>query len=375
MEQIVRNLTTTSTTSDKLSEMTTSTMSNSNETSYQYVISVSQVSFLIVMTTLIITLNITVLLVHRFTPALRMPMSVFLKSLAYADLWVGVNCGLNIGVTFSGGWPYGLAACKVIGYLLLVVILVSIMSLTCISLERYTAIKWPIQYRSRISYRRSSICVIVLWLSSGVIFMPAFFDWGMDVDVAGSCVLFWRYNITFGFFLISLLIIPNLLISMVCYITILHTLVARQRWIATTRSTRSSNQQSDADQRRQEKLLARVGMGVLSAFYITWLPYVACSFLRFLDLVDIPSGLYNGTLYLGISNSFLNCIIYSISHKAFREGFKQMVKTFCNTLCCKRRTERAITSQRRNSPCTIRCSPSSGTNTSIQLTKTKALDI
>ena len=96
--------------------------------------------------------------------------------------------------------------------------------------------------------------------------------------------------------------------------------------------------------------------------------------LRFLDLVDIPSGLYNGTLYLGISNSFLNCIIYSISHKAFREGFRQLAKKFCDAVCCRKRTQHVSSAQWRHSPCTIRCAPSSSTNTSIQLNKTKSSD-
>ncbi|XP_041458668.1 G-protein coupled receptor 52-like [Lytechinus variegatus] len=308
---------------------------NGSQPGYQYVISTSQVSFLVVMAIVIIACNLTVLLVHHLTPALHVPISVFIKSLAYADLWVGVNCALNIGVTFARGWPYGLLTCKLIGYLLLVVVLVSITTLTCIGIERYTAIQNPINYRSFVTYKRARICVILIWVLCGLVFLPAFFNWGMDVDIHGSCPLFWRYNISFGFFLISILIIPNLLISIICYIRIIHTLVARQRWLQTTGSTFNGPQQQNACQKQHEKLMAKIGLAIMSAFYITWLPYVASSFIRYLDLANIPQDLYNGTLYLGISNSFLNCVIYSISHQAFRDGFKNLVKR----CCCSKQTK------------------------------------
>lgn len=343
------------------SDLNVHVTANDNQTGYQYVISTSQVSFLVVMAIVIIACNLGVLLVHHLTPALHVPISVFIKSLAYADLWVGVNCALNIGVTyaggFAGGWPYGLWTCKLIGYLLLVVVLVSITTLTCISVERYTAIQNPVSYRAFVTYKRTRICVIMVWVLCGLVFLPAFFNWGRDIDIRGSCPLFWRYNISFGFFLISILIIPNLLVSIICYICIIHTLVARQRWLQTTGSTYKGSPQQIANQKQQEKLMAKIGLAIMSAFYITWLPYVASSFIRYLALADIPQGLYNGTLYLGISNSFLNCVIYSISHQAFRDGFKSLIKRCCcfkqNTSC---QMESSGWSRRRtgsNSPSTI----------------------
>ncbi|XP_071477086.1 probable G-protein coupled receptor 21 [Diadema antillarum] len=322
----------------------------SGNSTYQYVISTSQVSFLVIMAILIIVFNITVLLVHHFTPALKVPMSVFLKSLAYADLWVGVNCALNIGVTYAGGWPYGLVTCKLVGYLLLVVVLVSIMSLTCISLERYAAIQNPLHYRTVVTYTRSRLCVIALWVASGIVFLPAFFNWGKAWDIHGSCTLFWRYNISFGFFVIAIFIMPNLLISATCYIRIIFMLVARQRWLRSGAGTPA--------ERQHERLMAKIGLAVMSAFYVTWLPYVAASFLRFLNLASISPSFYNSALYLGISNSFLNCIIYSISHKAFRDGLKSLVLRFC---CCCLSSKRP---GRKQSAASTRRTSSNGQSTS-----------
>ncbi|KAJ8047592.1 G-protein coupled receptor 52 [Holothuria leucospilota] len=305
---------------------------------YTYVIPVSAVAFLSVFSALIIVANVLVLLVYTFTNTLRIPVSAYMKSLAVADLWVGVNCATNIALTLNNGqWPFGLPLCKLVAYLLVVSVGVSVTSLTVISVDRYIAICHPMRYRNLISKPRARFIAILVWIVSALFYLPSNFDWFRSNPAlkAIDCTLHFRYNISFSFFLLAITIIPNFILSFISYSFILATLIKRKGWLRKT-TERGMNPQGDsvkARRKEQDKLMAKIGMAILSAFYITWLPYLVFGTMRQLRIFNPPQSVINLSLYLGISNSFLNCFIYSIANKAFRTGVKHLLKKICCIYC------------------------------------------
>lgn len=309
---------------------------------YKYVIPASAVLSLSVFSLLIICCNVIVLLVYTLTNTLRVPVSVHMKSLACADLWVGVNCAVNIAFTLNNGrWPFSLFLCKLVAYLLVVSVGVSVTSLTVISVDRYLAICHPMRYRNIMSQPKARFISVMVWILTLLLYLPSNFDW-FRRDQAADCTQHFRMNISISFFVIAITIIPNLIVSCLSYTLIVGTLTRRHKWLRkTTENGMHPNSDSvKARHREQDKLMAKIGLAILSAFYITWLPYMVFGTVRQLGLGRPSQTAINLSLYLGISNSFLNCFIYSIANKAFRNGVKILFKRLC---CCRWRRGFTVT--------------------------------
>ncbi|XP_072014528.1 probable G-protein coupled receptor 21 [Amphiura filiformis] len=274
-------------------------------------------------TILIIVGNIIVLVVFHYTHSLKNTTSVFIKSLAFADLGVGINCMFSVHSWFAGGWPYGFILCKLVGYLIAVTVGVSILSLTGVSIDRYIAIIRPLQYHSLLTKRRARIYVITIWIMSAIIFLPSLFGWGDNNyyynSVTYDCSMHWEDNVTFSFYLISIVVLPALAISAFCYFWILRVCIIQER---KTRQYELALQQPNPDsfKRRHEKLLAKMFLIIISAFYVTWIPFVVVRIIKGTSDTELSPALLFFTGWLGLMNSFLNCFIYSICHRPFRKG-------------------------------------------------------
>ncbi len=278
-------------------------------------------------TTLIVFGNIIVLLVFHFTHSLKNTTSVFIKSLACADLGVGINCMFSVHSWFAGGWPYGFLLCKLVGYLIAVTVGISILSLAGVSIDRYIAIIKPLQYHSILTKRRARIYVIVVWLLSAIIFLPSLFGWGSNNYYYNSemydCTMHWEENVTFSFYIISIIVLPALSTSAFCYFWILRICFIQEQ---KTRQYELACQQPNPEmcKRRHEKLLAKMFLVVISAFYITWIPFVVVRIIKGTTDKELSPTLMFFTGWLGLINSFLNCFIYSVCHRTFRKGCKTL---------------------------------------------------
>eukprot|EP00058_Branchiostoma_floridae_P023759 XP_002609249.1 hypothetical protein BRAFLDRAFT_86841 [Branchiostoma floridae] len=84
-----------------------------------------------------------------------------------------------------------------------------------------------------------------------------------------------------------------------------------------------------------ERRAAMMLFTVITAFYVSWLPYTIVRVVQSGMGMKLNPIVRFGLSWLGISNSFFNCIIYSISNSAFRQGLKNLVISACNK--CTRR--------------------------------------
>ncbi|XP_015683262.1 probable G-protein coupled receptor 21, partial [Protobothrops mucrosquamatus] len=136
---------------------------------------------IVFLTVLIISGNLVVIFVFHCAPLLNHhTTSYFIQTMAYADLLVGVSClvpSLSLLHHPLAFLPEALV-CKVFGYVVSVLKSVSMTSLACISLDRYIAITKPLSYSTLVTPCRLRACILLLWLYSGGVFLPAFFEWG-----------------------------------------------------------------------------------------------------------------------------------------------------------------------------------------------------
>ncbi|ETE65141.1 putative G-protein coupled receptor 21 [Ophiophagus hannah] len=240
-----------------------------------------EVTIIVFLTVLIISGNLVVIFVFHCAPLLNHhTTSYFIQTMAYADLLVGVSCLvpslslLHHPVAFL---PEALV-CKVFGYVVSVLKSVSMTSLACISLDRYIAITKPLSYGTLVTPCRLRACILLLWLYSGAVFLPAFFEWGKPGyhgDIFRWCADFWDTRAAFTLFIVVMLYAPAALVVCFTYFSIFRICQQHTREI-NERRVRFSSQEGESSEGQPcpDKRYAMVLLRITSVFYILWLPYI-----------------------------------------------------------------------------------------------------
>uniref|UniRef100_A0A3Q3EGD2 G protein-coupled receptor 21 n=1 Tax=Labrus bergylta TaxID=56723 RepID=A0A3Q3EGD2_9LABR len=266
-----------------------------------------EVSIILLLTVLIISGNLVVIFVFHCT-------------MAYADL-----LGLDPRLT-----------CQVFGYMVSVLKSVSMVSLACVSVDRYIAITRPLTYASLVTPCRVRLCIVLIWLYSALVFLPAFLGWGKPGyhgDVLEWCAVEWRTSPAFTTFIVALLYAPAALTICFTYANIFRICRQHTREISERQLPNLSQPQKSQQQYQQptstypDKRYAMVLFRITSVFYILWLPYIIYFLLESARIYHHPAASFL-TTWLAISNSFCNCLIYSLSNSAFRKGLKRLC-SFC----------------------------------------------
>ncbi|MFT7819224.1 putative G-protein coupled receptor 21 [Arapaima gigas] len=292
-----------------------------------------EVAIILFLTILIISGNLVVIFVFHCAPLLNHhTTSSFIKTMTYADLLVGVSCvvpSLSL-LHYLKGLDEGLT-CKIFGYMVSVLKSVSMASLACVSVDRYIAITRPLYYTTLVTPCRLRTCITLIWLYSGLIFLPSFFGWGKPGyhgDIIQWCATSWMTRPSFTSFIVTLLYAPAALTVCFTYGNIFRICQQHTREI-NERRARFGPQEGEPGEGQAcpDKRYAMVLFRITSVFYILWLPYITYFLLESAGIYRHPLASFF-TTWLAISNSFCNCLIYSLSNSAFRKGLKRLC-SFC----------------------------------------------
>lgn len=255
--------------------------------------------------------------------------------MAYADLLVGVSCLVPSLSLLHYPLPIEESlTCQVFGFVVSVLKSVSMTSLACISIDRYIAITKPLTYNTLVTPWRLRLCIFIIWLYSALVFLPSFFHWGKPGyhgDVFRWCAESWHTNPYFTLFIVMMLYAPAALIVCFTYFNIFRICQQHTKEIS-ERQARFSSQSGETGevQACPDKRYAMVLFRITSVFYILWLPYI----IYF--LLESSTGHSNRfasflTTWLAISNSFCNCVIYSLSNSVFQRGLKRLSGAMCTS--------------------------------------------
>uniref|UniRef100_A0A672J9C0 G protein-coupled receptor 21 n=1 Tax=Salarias fasciatus TaxID=181472 RepID=A0A672J9C0_SALFA len=273
-----------------------------------------EISVILLLTVLIISGNLVVIFVFHCAPLLSQhTTSAFIQTMAYADLLVGVSClfpSLSLLHRLQGLDQR--LTCQVFGYMVSVLKSVSMVSLACVSVDRYIAITRPLTYASLVTPCRVRCCIILIWLYSAMVFLPCFLGWGKPGyhgDVVEWCAVEWRTHPTFTTFIVVLLYAPAALTVCFTYANIFKICRQHTREI----SERQPPHLTQSHKLQHNKRYAMVLFRITSVFYILWLPYILYFLLESGGFYRHPAASFL-TTWLAISNSFCNCLIYSLSN-------------------------------------------------------------
>ncbi|XP_053137631.1 probable G-protein coupled receptor 21 [Hemicordylus capensis] len=314
-----------------------------------------EVIVIVFLTALIISGNLVVICVSHCAPLLHHhTTSCFIQTMAYADLLVGVSClvpSLSLLRYRLAPLPEDLV-CQAFGYMVSVLKSVSMASLACISLDRYLAITRPLTYNSLVTPWRLRLCILLVWLYPAAVFLPAFFGWGKPGyhgDVFQWCADSWPTRAAFTLFIVAVLYAPAAFVVCFTYASIFRICQQHTREIS-ERQVRFGSREGGAAEAPPcpDKRYAMVLLRITSVFYLLWLPYIVYFLLE-------SSAVYQShmasflTTWLAISNSFCNCVIYSLSNSVFQKGLKRLSGAVCAS-CTRHRPAKDSSASRGKRP-------------------------
>ncbi|XP_033848007.1 G-protein coupled receptor 52 [Periophthalmus magnuspinnatus] len=315
-----------------------------------------ETAVIVLLTVLIIAGNVTVIFVFHCAPLLHhYTTSYFIQTMAYADLLVGLSCLVpTLSLLHYPASVQEPVTCQVFSYVISVLKSVSMACLACISVDRYLAITKPLSYNQLVTPCRLRGCITVIWLYSGLVFLPSFFGWGKPGyhgDIFEWCAHSWPTSALFTGFVVCLLYAPAALVVCFTYYHIFRICQQHNREISERRA-RFPSQEMETEGGASghhggggggggggsgghgpDRRYAMVLFRITSVFYMLWLPYIIYFLLESSNVLDSPA-LSFITTWLAISNSFCNCVIYSLSNSVFRLGMRRLSQTMCSFSHC-----------------------------------------
>ncbi|XP_051500418.1 trace amine-associated receptor 1-like [Myxocyprinus asiaticus] len=264
--------------------------------------------------------NLLVIITVIHFKQLHTPTNYLILSLAVADLLVGgVVMPPSMLRSVETCWYLGDLFCKIHSSLDVTLCTASILNLCIISLERYYAICYPLQYHSKMTSTTTLVMIIICWtvsttLGFGMIFLELnilgiedfYFE---NIDCDGSCMVFQSKSGAAVFSLICFYIPTFVMLSV--YLKILHT---AQRQVQAIQSTNSQLKKEG----KATKTLAII-MGVFLSF---WIPFFLCNLIDPFIGYSVPPLLFDLFLWVGYYNSTCNPIVYAFFYSWFRHAFK-----------------------------------------------------
>lgn len=274
--------------------------------------------------------NAMAIWVFLFRTKTKHPGSIYMANLALADLLFVIWVPLKIAYHFNGNnWIYGPGLCKVLVAFFYGNMYCSIAFITCISVQRYWAVVYPM------SRRQSNNCLaigvsIAVWVVVWLLTIPLYL-YDQEVRVANlnirTCHDVTRpgqKKIAAGYFLTmgTVGFVAPTVVCIISYVLMLKTL------------RNSMNDPTIAKKRRKAVVLI---VTVLVMFLLCFTPSNIMLLVHYVLLLNEVTnnmyGFYITTLCLASLNSCIDPFVYYFISEDFREHVK-------NTLLC--RSERTV---------------------------------
>lgn len=283
--------------------------------------------------------------------SMRTVTNVYLVNLALADFLVILVC-LPPSVLWdvTETWFFGQSMCKLVLYFQTVSVTVSVLTLTFISMDRWYAICFPLQYKTDIKRALTSISFI--WIIALLSDIPEFLalhlkkpNLRFETVLFTQCATTWDLNTEMNFYLTQLVMLYMLplLLMMIAYLKIVKILwksntIPGHRELRDQQSKygyiRRSNNSSTMGHIKARRKAAKMLVAVVLVFATCYFPVHVFNILRYAGYLqgsDITTIFSLCSHWLCYANSAVNPIIYNFMSGKFRREFKNaLAKCRCS---------------------------------------------
>uniref|UniRef100_A0A3Q2CSR7 G-protein coupled receptors family 1 profile domain-containing protein n=1 Tax=Cyprinodon variegatus TaxID=28743 RepID=A0A3Q2CSR7_CYPVA len=256
-------------------------------------------------------------LLSSFICPLHKANNFLLLSLAISDFLIGLVFFPGEMVKLTTCWFFGDLMCLLYSYILVLILCASVGNIVLVSVERYVAICYPLQYHRRITVTKIQVCISLCWFCSAVYSITFVKDGLSQISASchGECVFFIPYSVLVLDLFLTFLLPISLIIFL--YIRVFLVVVFQARAI---RSHFTAPQQGPVTVRKSELKAARTIGFIVLVFVICFCPYY-CAYLA----GEISFNASTTVLCIFCINSCLNPMIYAMFYPWFRKAIKQIV--------------------------------------------------
>ncbi|XP_036815764.1 pyroglutamylated RF-amide peptide receptor-like [Oncorhynchus mykiss] len=268
--------------------------------------------------------------------AIQTSTNIFICSLAVSDLLITFFCiPFTLLQNISSEWLGGVLICKTIPFVQTMAIVTGILTMTCIAVERYQGIVYPLKMRRQYTPKRAYKMLGLVWSASVVVGSPMLFVQQLEVKYDFlydhhhvCCQERWRSlihrQVYTTFIMVALFLMP--MVAML----FLYTRIGIELWIRkrvgdssvlNTMNHREVNKIS-----RKKKRAVKMMITIVLLFTICWAPFHTVHML--FEYNNLEENSDEGTVNMiiaivqaiGFSNSFNNPIIYAFMNENFKKS-------------------------------------------------------
>ncbi|NXU25740.1 NK1R protein, partial [Thalassarche chlororhynchos] len=268
--------------------------------------------------------NVVVMWIILAHKRMRTVTNYFLVNLAFAEASMSAfNTVVNFTYAIHNEWYYGLLYCKFHNFFPIAAVFASIYSMTAIALDRYMAIIHPLQ--PRLSATATKVVIGVIWLLAFLLAFPQGYYSVME-ELPGRlvCLVEWPehstnvYGKTYHFCMTILIYFLPLLVIGCAY-----TVVGITLWASEIPGDNSDRYHEQVSAKRK---VVKMMIIVVCTFALCWLPYHIYFTLQYFNpewyLQKFIQQVYLAIMWLAMSSTMYNPIIYCCLNDRFRVGFK-----------------------------------------------------
>ncbi|XP_051831447.1 substance-P receptor [Antechinus flavipes] len=274
--------------------------------------------------------NVVVMWIILAHKRMRTVTNYFLVNLAFAEASMAAfNTVVNFTYAIHNEWYYGLFYCKFHNFFPIAAVFASIYSMTAVAFDRYMAIIHPLQ--PRLSATATKVVICVIWsLALLLAFPQGYYSTTEDMPNRVVCMIEWpehpskAYEKVYHICVTVLIYFLPLLVIGYAY-----TMVGITLWASEIPGDSSDRYHEQVSAKRK---VVKMMIVVVCTFAICWLPFHIFFLLPYINpelyMEKFIQQVYLAIMWLAMSSTMYNPIIYCCLNDRFRIGFKHAFR------CC-----------------------------------------
>ncbi|XP_040003232.1 tachykinin receptor 3-like [Xiphias gladius] len=262
---------------------------------------------------------IWIILAHR---RMRTVTNYFLLNLAFSDVSMAAfNTLINFIYAVHGEWYFGEVYCRFHNFFPVAAVFASIYSMTAIATDRYMAIVHPL--KPRLSAKATTGVIVCIWSLAVVLAFPlCYFSTTVQLSRRTVCYVAWPRKDS-DHFMYHIIVAVLVYVLPLVVMGITYTIVGLKLWGGEIPGDTSDNYHG---QLRAKRKVVKMMIIVVVTFALCWLPYHVYFIVMALNMRlskwKYIQQVYLAVLWLAMSSTMYNPVIYCCLNSRFRAGFK-----------------------------------------------------
>ncbi|XP_066599951.1 adipokinetic hormone/corazonin-related peptide receptor variant I-like isoform X2 [Prorops nasuta] len=281
-----------------------------------HVVTIVTYSILMVISAIGNTTVLVLILRMKRKPGKTYPLIMMLMHLSIADLFATfLMMPLEIGWAITVSWTAGDAMCRIMAFFRIFGLYLSSFILVCISVDRYYAIKRPLQL---IAERRRKIMVAMAWIGAALCSAPQMVVFHLeahpDITWYEQCITVntfasYAHEVAYACFGMIMMYWFPLIVIIYTYSSIFLELCRRSREPEEDRIRRSSGEYFS----RAKTRTLKISIMIIAVFVVCWTPYYVMSVWYWIDSPsarEVDQRIQKALFLFACTNSCMNPIVY-----------------------------------------------------------------